>query len=462
VLVKDIVIGAGSSSPQSLVAVGSTLFFTAIESATGQELYKSDGTAAGTVLVKDINVFGSSDPSNLVAVGSTLFFTAFESATGHGIYKSDGTAAGTVLVKATGNSAAENLVVVGSTLFFRVQDSFLGFELFKVIDECEQVASDSCPPSSYAVGTVAGVFCFAINNGVELSSNLTDLTLANCAIGVVGSVDPAFSATYDSCVFSTDGAGNLIKMSLERADLREIEFERCGVLSFDIGGLAGARRKRDYAPYLWAASTGTFAARGAANGDPHLAGAYGIKFDVYGAPGAKYSLLVAPAFEVNMQLATRGPELRFMTAMAVLYRGTSFIITPNTAKTKSAELIAHFEALGSKISISNERITIELCAAHTISFEAQHDKTMSYLNFEMQVPGCHNSYGGLLGQTYQCKYATEKFKWAREREKAFRLATLNTASGSYSPTVECANEDEYVGKPMRGGSFSKDAVAPTH
>jgi hypothetical protein len=198
---------------------------------------------------------------------------------------------------------------------------------------------------------------------------------------------------------------------------------------------------------------------GSVRGDPHLAGAHGIKFDVFGAPGASYSLLVAPAFEVNMQLATRGPELRFMTAMAVLYRGKSFIITPNTAKAKRAQLIAHFESLSSKISINNERITIELCAAHTISIEAQHDKTMSYLNFDMQVPGCHNSYGGLLGQTYKCKYATETFKWSREHEKAFRVATLNTPSGSYTPTVECAHEDEYRGKPMHGGSFSNATLS---
>jgi hypothetical protein len=73
-------------------------------------------------------------------------------------------------------------------------------------------------------------------------------------------------------------------------------------------------------------------------GDPHVAGAHGIKFDVFGAPGANYSMLVAPAFEVNMQLAKRGPKLRFMTAMSVLYRGKSFTITPASAsKSKSAD-----------------------------------------------------------------------------------------------------------------------------
>ncbi|GBF00439.1 hyalin, partial [Microcystis aeruginosa NIES-298] len=53
--------------------MGNTLFFTANDGVNGYELWKSDGTAAGTVLVKDINPGGSwSFPENLTAVGSTL------------------------------------------------------------------------------------------------------------------------------------------------------------------------------------------------------------------------------------------------------------------------------------------------------------------------------------------------------------------------------------------------------
>jgi hypothetical protein len=69
------------------------------------------------------------------------------------------------------------------------------------------------------------------------------------------------------------------------------------------------------------------------------------------------------------------------------------------------------------------------------------------------LPGCHNAYGGLLGQTYQCKYAREKFDWSREREEAFRVATLETASEMYSPLATCAHEDEYRGEAIRGGSI---------
>ncbi|WP_301337737.1 ELWxxDGT repeat protein, partial [Microcystis aeruginosa] len=140
VLVKDIRPGSYaygsysySSSPDNLTAVGNTLFFTAFDDVNGRELWKSNGTAAGTVLVRDIRAgsFGSfgSYPSNLTALGNTLFFTAFDGVNG-GLWKSDGTAAGTVLVK---NISLDNLTVVGNTLtlFFTAVDSVNGLELWK-------------------------------------------------------------------------------------------------------------------------------------------------------------------------------------------------------------------------------------------------------------------------------------------------------------------------------------------
>jgi hypothetical protein len=160
-----------------------------------------------------------------------------------------------------------------------------------------------------------------------------------------------------------------------------------------------------------------------------------------------------------MQLADRGPEMRFMTSMAVLYQGKSFVIKPWTLKGKRAELIAHFEALGAKVNIDapNWTFTIELCAQHSISFATRHSDGINFLNLEVSVPGCHDAYGGLLGQTYQCKYAHEKFEWSREREEAFRVATLETASDMYSPLATCAHEDEY-----RGGSDPRRLVLERH
>ena len=67
-----------------------------------RELWKSDGTAAGTVMVKDINLdpysWGGS-PRNLTDVNGTLFFAADDDVHGFELWKSDGTADGTVMVR---------------------------------------------------------------------------------------------------------------------------------------------------------------------------------------------------------------------------------------------------------------------------------------------------------------------------------------------------------------------------
>ena len=64
-LVRDINPGSGGSFPNFLTDAGGTLFFSAFHPTSGGELWKSDGTEAGTVLVKDINPSGTSSPLNL-------------------------------------------------------------------------------------------------------------------------------------------------------------------------------------------------------------------------------------------------------------------------------------------------------------------------------------------------------------------------------------------------------------
>ena len=99
-LVKDInTFSTSSSSPTQTVTVGNLVFFTATDPLLGIELWKTDGTEAGTALVKDILVgLGSSLPANLANVNGTLFFSATNGTQGVELWKSDGTEAGTTQV----------------------------------------------------------------------------------------------------------------------------------------------------------------------------------------------------------------------------------------------------------------------------------------------------------------------------------------------------------------------------
>ena len=72
--------GTTSSFPEKLTAVGNTLFFRANNGQVGFELWKSNGTSSGTVMVKNINSGSgsqaSSNPNYLTEMGNTLYFSA--------------------------------------------------------------------------------------------------------------------------------------------------------------------------------------------------------------------------------------------------------------------------------------------------------------------------------------------------------------------------------------------------
>jgi len=141
-LVKDIYVVPDDydfAKVMSLTNVNGTLFFTADNGSAGIELWKSDGTNAGTVLVKDINPGGQgSTPAWLTDVNGMLFFFARTNATGMELWKSDGTAAGTILVKDINPGSNDSLSFatplmtnVNGTLFFGVDDGTHGVELWR-------------------------------------------------------------------------------------------------------------------------------------------------------------------------------------------------------------------------------------------------------------------------------------------------------------------------------------------
>ena len=128
-LVKDIRQGTLSSQIFSLTAVGGTLYFTADDGIHGSELWRSDGTARGTNMVKDINpgVVGSG-AFWLTAVGHSLYLYAYDG-TRRGLWRSDGTDAGTVFLKEL--TDAQDLTAAGSLLYFAGSDGTDPMQLWR-------------------------------------------------------------------------------------------------------------------------------------------------------------------------------------------------------------------------------------------------------------------------------------------------------------------------------------------
>ncbi len=136
VMVKDINPGTSGSNPLQLTNANGVLFFVATDKA-GKELWRSDGTAAGTYMVKDIfPKSGSSNPASITyAENSGIYFAANDGLHGYELWKSDGTTTGTFLVKdirteSKISSSPEQLTFTNGKIFFVANDNINGKELW--------------------------------------------------------------------------------------------------------------------------------------------------------------------------------------------------------------------------------------------------------------------------------------------------------------------------------------------
>jgi ELWxxDGT repeat protein len=248
-LVKDINTTPGNSNPnddsainqsaevEKLYVSGKTLYFRANDGQNGVELWKTDGTERGTKLVKDINpadpdpttttckrnknCAGGSWIDDLTLVGKTLYFSANDGQNGVELWKTDGTEAGTVLVEDINPSSESrasdigNLVAVGKTLYFSANDGQNGLELWKsdgkgagatLVEDINPGAADSDPDQLTAY---RGALLFRADDGVHGSEPWgSDGTEAGTTMlrdlepGAVGSDPGSFTTSGKFLYFS--------------------------------------------------------------------------------------------------------------------------------------------------------------------------------------------------------------------------------------------------------------------
>lgn len=160
-LVKDIWPGTNTSGISAFVLMNSKLYFTADDGVKGRELWVTDGTTAGTVMVRDINIRNgqtlaligspnseSSNPTGLHVWKNKLYFSASNGTGGQELWSSDGTSAGTVLIKdinpnggsnpknfsgyiRQGQDPVTNQIVNQQYLSFAANDGTTGEELWR-------------------------------------------------------------------------------------------------------------------------------------------------------------------------------------------------------------------------------------------------------------------------------------------------------------------------------------------
>ena len=138
VLVKDINPGIDGSNINYLVCVNGIVYFCADDGSTGLELWRSDGTTVGTTLLLDIEPGAdSSEPMHLEAMGGKVYFSAKDQIFGRELWCTNGTAIGTFHIKdintGTNDSAPVALIADTSSnsVYFSADDGRSGSELWK-------------------------------------------------------------------------------------------------------------------------------------------------------------------------------------------------------------------------------------------------------------------------------------------------------------------------------------------
>jgi ELWxxDGT repeat protein len=253
-LVKDLRPGTASSAPASLVDLGNgTFVFSATDDANGRELWSSDGSEAGTFLVKDILAgSGSSGATPLISVGGKAFLLAGQTlwitdgqpagtqqlatlapgpfryavlggvlyfSSGDALWRSNGTPGGTSVVKS--GISPRNITATGDTLYLAAWDLAHGYELWK---------SD---------GTDAGTTIVKdINPGAGGSFN----TNSTITMALTGSTVVFFAAdgAHNLALWRTDGtdSGTTLVYEFEAASTTIAPFLRsaAGVAFFTLSG----------------------------------------------------------------------------------------------------------------------------------------------------------------------------------------------------------------------------------
>lgn len=164
--------GPGDGNPRWLQRAGDRVFFAAGDGIHGRELWVTDGTSAGTRMVLDIAPGrASARPAGMTALGDRVFFAADDGTSGQEPWISDGTAAGTfrlgdIYPGPTGSSPRHGYASGSRHLWFAAEDPYDGRRLWRTDGTVATTMKAQIVPGGDAsdplvLGAIGGTVVFA-------------------------------------------------------------------------------------------------------------------------------------------------------------------------------------------------------------------------------------------------------------------------------------------------------------
>ncbi|WP_309640226.1 ELWxxDGT repeat protein [Flavobacterium sp.] len=221
-LLKDIFAGSPSSSPTEFTVLGTSCFFAADDGINGKELWKTDGTSAGTSLYLDLfGGSGASNPAELNVLGSQLTFVASHPTLGRELFKTNGSGSLTALkdINTAGDSNPSDCTVIGSLLYFCANNGTNGREPWvsagttlstHLLFDISPMGGDSNPTKFIQVGNTVFFVATDAVNGTELwktDGTITGTFLVKNINPSIASSNPNYLTEYNGKLYFTADNG---------------------------------------------------------------------------------------------------------------------------------------------------------------------------------------------------------------------------------------------------------------
>lgn len=217
--------------------LGSELFFSAYDSIHGQELWKTDGTAGGTQIVKDLtpgftsygsqSFINNSNPYNIFSCGQYVFFGI----EGGELWRTDGTNAGTILLKKS-DTGFSSFRKINEKLFFLSTDVLTGTEPWTSGGQPEntKIVQDIWPgpaSSTTVLHPATDRVLFSANNGS--TNEIWQIDQSGTSMRINPLLPKKFSASWQSRIVELpnnilytqrDSVGNELLFSLDKGNIQ--------------------------------------------------------------------------------------------------------------------------------------------------------------------------------------------------------------------------------------------------